>query len=35
MYMIIQDVEMMSKDIFSSVVFDLISSVEKSGIQEE
>lgn len=33
MYMIIQDVEMVSKGIFSSVVFDLISNVKKSGIR--
>jgi hypothetical protein len=33
--MIIQDEEMASKDIFFFVVFDFISSVKKSGIQEE
>lgn len=32
--MIIKYVEMLSKDIFSSVVFDIISTVEKSGIKE-
>lgn len=32
--MIIKYVEMVSKDVFSSVVFDIISSVEKSGIKK-